>query len=460
MRRCEACRKEVNIPPLRVMTTRLLRCDDACAMKLDDTPARALSANPAERLVDVIDLPIGRWGRSGASSDEATLLFCNGPYTRWAGRPSEALVGGTLSELYGAAAWASAKAAFAAAFDGRTVSYERRLTHQGAAAHWARVQVFPDRNAEGEVEAVYTIAFDIHQDVMEREQLREARQRLNRFTEHIPYPLTYVDRDYKLRFVNLAYQQAVSTPASALIGQPIGHVRGPARWAEHKPYFDRALAGEMVQYTRMVPDLPQGPRWMRTSYVPDLDDQGAVQGVYTVTIDVHDLTEAQQRLARTAERDALTDALSRRTMMERLDAAATASSTQAVALFFIDLDGFKALNDIHGHTAGDALLVALAQALQGAVRAEDAVGRFGGDEFLVLAGVRDAAGAHTLAVHLLNAVRACAAQCPGAADVSASIGYALAPHDATQPLRLLQLADTAMYSAKHAGKNRVMHCGQ
>ena len=53
-----------------------------------------------------------------------------------------------------------------------------------------------------------------------------------------------------------------------------------------------------------------------------------------------------------------------------------------------------------------------------------------------------------------------AAQCPGAADVSASIGYALAPHDATQPLRLLQLADTAMYSAKHAGKNRVMHCGQ
>jgi len=424
-------------------------------MKLDDTPARAFSADPAERLVDAIDLPIGRWGRWG---QEARLLFCNGPYTRWAGRPSAELVGRTLAELYGAAAWAAAANAFGAAFNGRTVSYERRLTHQGTAARWARVQVFPDRNAQGEVEAVYTIAFDIHQDVMEREQLLEARQHLSRFTEHIPYPLTYVDREYRLRFVNLAYQQAVGMSATALLGRPIGEVRGPARWAEHQPYFDRALAGEAVQYTRLVDGLPQGPRWMRTSYVPDHDDHGAVQGVYTVTVDVHELTEAQQRLARTAERDALTDALSRRTMMERLDAAAAACSAQPVALFFIDLDGFKGLNDAHGHAAGDVLLVSLAQALQDAVRLEDAVGRFGGDEFLVLAGVRDAAGASALAEHLLRAVRACTAKCPRAASVSASIGYALAPHDATQALRLLQLADSAMYEAKRSGKDRVMHC--
>ncbi len=425
-------------------------------MKLDDTPARVLSADPAERLVDAIDLPIARWGR------DATLLFCNGPYTRWAGRPSAELVGNTLAELYGAAAWAAASDAFAQAFSGRTVSYERHVTHQGAASRWTRVQVFPDRNAQGEVEAVYTIAFDIHQDVIEREQLLEARQRLNRFTEHIPYPLTYVDREYRLRFVNLAYQQAVGMSAMALIGRPIGEVRGAAHWAEHQPYFDRALAGESVQYTRLVPgpqNSDQGSRWMRTSYVPDLDDGGGtVQGVYTVTIDVHELTEAQQRLARTAQRDALTDALSRRTMMERLDTAAAACATQPVALFFIDLDSFKGLNDSHGHAAGDVLLVSLAQALQEAVRLEDAVGRFGGDEFLVLAAVRDAAGAAALAQHLLRAVRACTAKCPRAASVSASIGYALAPHDATQGLRLLQLADAAMYEAKRAGKDRVMHC--
>lgn len=424
-------------------------------MNPSDTPPRALSANPAERLVDAIDLPIGRWVRDG---EHARLLFCNGPYTRWAGRPSEDLLGCTLEQLYGAEAWAAARDAFAAAFAGQTVGYERRLTHHAAPARWARVQVFPDRNEAGQVEAVYTIAFDIHRDVVEREELRAARQRLDRFTEHIPYPLTYVDRDYRIRFANLAYQQVVRRSAAELIGRPIGEIRGAARWAEHKPYFDRALAGETVQYTRLIENLPQGPRWMRTSYVPDWGDDGAVVGLYTVTIDVHDLTETQQRLARSVERDDLTDAFSRRTMMERIDAAVAQCAERPVALYFLDLDGFKALNDVAGHAAGDALLVALAPALQAAVRVEDAVGRFGGDEFVVLACVHDKAGAQRLAAHLLAAVRACAASCPAAQGVSASIGYALAPHDATHSMQLLRLADNAMYAAKRAGKNRVVHC--
>lgn len=425
------------------------------AMKTDDTPPRVLSADRAERLVDAIDLPIGRWVLDG---HHARLRFCNAPYLRWAGRPSAQLLGYTLEDLYGPEAWAAAREAFACAFAGQTVSYERRLTHHAASARWSRVQVFPDRDKSGAVEAVYTIAFDIHRDVVEREELRAARQRLDRFTEHIPYPLTYVDRDYRIRFVNLAYQLAARTNAAELVGRPIGEVRGAARWAEHKPYFDRALTGESVQYTRLVHDLPQGARWMRTSYVPDFGDEGSVVGVYTVTIDVHDLTEAQQRLARSVERDDLTDALSRRAMMQRLDSAVTRSADRPVALYFIDLDGFKALNDVAGHAAGDALLVALARALQAAVRVDDAVGRFGGDEFLVLACVHDIPGAHRLAEHLLDAVRACAATCQSAQAVSASIGYALAPHDAAQAMQLLRLADNAMYVAKRAGKNRVVHC--
>ena len=111
------------------------------------------------------------------------------------------------------------------------------------------------------------------------------------------------------------------------------------------------------------------------------------------------------------------------------------------ALFFVDLDGFKTVNDRFGHREGDALLVAVGAALQAAVRAEDAVGRFGGDEFLVLAPVHDADGAHALALHMLAAVRGVAEHGPLAGVVSASIGYALAPGDARHPLNLLQLAD-------------------
>jgi len=407
-----------------------------------------------ERLVDVIDLPIGRWDKNHR------LVFCNTPYLGWVARPREELIGRTLAEIFGEAAWASAEAAFAQAFSGRTVNYERRLSHGHKTARWARVQVFPDVNPDGTVEAVFTIAFDIHEDVLAREALEAARERLDRFTENIPYPLTYVDRGFVLRFVNKAYCDVTGHRPDELIGRHIGEVRGAKRWAEHAPFFERALKGQTVQYTRLVDRLPQGPRWLRTSYVPDFDARRHVRGLYTVTIDVHELTMAQEKLKRSVERDALTDVLSRRTMMDRIEGAMLEALDHPVALFFVDLDGFKSVNDKLGHREGDALLVNVASALQAAVRAEDAVGRFGGDEFLVLAPVRDTDGAQALALHLLAAVREVAAPLGLTPLLSASIGYALAPSDAQHPMKLLQLADDAMYHAKHLGKDRVMHCGE
>ncbi|WP_280150603.1 diguanylate cyclase [Piscinibacter sp. XHJ-5] len=398
-----------------------------------------------ERLVDAIDLPIGRWDR------EARLVFCNNPYLGWAERSREELIGRTLHELYGEDAWRRAEPAFAEAFCGRTVNYERRLTHGHQSARWARIQVFPDLDPQGRVEAVFTIAFDIHEDVLAREALEAARERLDRFTENIPYPLTYVDRGFVLRFVNKAYCEATGMRAADLLGRHIGEVRGARRWSEHAPFFERALKGQTVQYTRLVDRLPQGPRWLRTSYVPDFDARRHVRGLYTVTIDVHELTMAQEKLKRSVERDSLTDVLSRRTMMDRIEAAMLEAAERPVALFFVDLDGFKGVNDRLGHQAGDQLLVDVGAALQSAVRIEDAVGRFGGDEFLVLAAVRDSAGAEALALHMLDAVRQMSS------IISASIGYALAPSDAQHPMKLLQLADDAMYAAKRLGKNRVMH---
>lgn len=407
-------------------------------------------ASPVDRLVDAIDLPIGRWDAAHR------LVFCNRPYLAWAGRSPDQLLGRTLAQLYGDAAWAAAEAAFARAFAGETVSYERRLTHRNG-DRWARVQVFPDRDAEGRIDAVYTIAFDIDDDVRARESLQAARHRLDRFTEHIPYPLTYVDRGFVLRFVNKAYLDATGTHAAAVLGRPIGDVRGPRRWAEHRPWFERALAGESVQYTRLTELATLGPRWVRTSYVPDFDDAGAVIGIYTVTVDVHELTLAQQQLQRSVERCPVTDVYSRRAVMERIDAALPADRGSPVALFFVDLDGFKAVNDTLGHREGDRLLLAVAVALQAAVRAEDAVGRLGGDEFLVLARVRDEAGAHALALHLLDAVRRSDGGLPSGHHVTASIGYALAPDDENSAIKLVQRADEAMYAAKRLGRDRVLH---
>jgi diguanylate cyclase (GGDEF)-like protein len=154
--------------------------------------------------------------------------------------------------------------------------------------------------------------------------------------------------------------------------------------------------------------------------------------------------------------------LSRRAIIERIEAAMPGAAEAPLALFFVDLDGFKEVNDTLGHREGDRLLAAVAGALQRALRAEDCVGRFGGDEFIVLARVHDRAGAHALALQLLQAVQHCnvsSASSAGSQVVSASIGYALAPADAEQTRQLIQRADEAMYRAKHQGRNQAAHCG-
>src|SRR5213078_2098261 len=115
---------------------------DRRPMSANDLPV-AHRLSHIERLVDVIDLPIGRW------DTQHRLVFCNEPYVGWAAKPRDALIGRTLRELYGDDAWQRAAQAFTAAFEGRTVHYDRRLTHGSHAAHWARVQVFPDIDPAG-----------------------------------------------------------------------------------------------------------------------------------------------------------------------------------------------------------------------------------------------------------------------------------------------------------------------
>jgi len=365
-----------------------------------DAPAAGVGLAHVERLVDAIDLPISRWDA------RFRLTFCNPRYALWAGRARENLLGRSVAEIFGDKAWRVACDAFNQALSGDTVSFDRLVDHLAGPPRWVRIQVLPERDAQGCIDAVWGIAFDVHDDIELREQLQAAQRRLDRFTENIPYPLTYVDRDYVLRFVNRAYLHATGMTREQLLGRPIGDVRGVRRWTEHRPFFDRALGGEACEYTRLTDLAHLGPRWVRTTYTPDLDDHGQVVGIYTTTIDVHELTLAQLALRRSLDRDALTDVLSRRAVMGALEVALGHSSVEPVALFFVDLDDFKQINDTHGHRAGDAALVAVARALQSAVRAKDDVGRFGGDEFLVLARLPDRGSAQALAGHLRDAVRA------------------------------------------------------
>lgn len=168
------------------------------------------------------------------------------------------------------------------------------------------------------------------------------------------------------------------------------------------------------------------------------------------------LRDAFEQLRHSASHDGLTGLANRTLLRERLHAAAPhAQSGVPVAMLFIDLDGFKEINDRHGHAAGDQLLVAVSNRLCAAVRGEDTVARLGGDEFAVLLdGMETEEDTYAVADRLLENIQDPVPYEETELHPRASIGVAMWRGDIDVD-RLMQNADLAMYAAKTSGKGKV-----
>jgi diguanylate cyclase (GGDEF)-like protein len=167
--------------------------------------------------------------------------------------------------------------------------------------------------------------------------------------------------------------------------------------------------------------------------------------------------ELHERMAHDAFHDPLTLLPNRRYLLDELERAVTRARRQhrVAALLFIDLDGFKRVNDSLGHEAGDALLQRVSERFARTVRQSDLLARLGGDEFAVVLDAENRTSAAALGERLIEAIRT--PLIDGHADmlVSASIGIALFPEDAPDSSALLARADQAMYQAKRLGKAQV-----
>ncbi|WP_420429061.1 diguanylate cyclase domain-containing protein [Algiphilus sp.] len=164
-------------------------------------------------------------------------------------------------------------------------------------------------------------------------------------------------------------------------------------------------------------------------------------------------------IERLAVHDELTGVPRAKLAMERLEHALRHMERDGgqLALLFIDLDAFKAVNDSYGHEAGDLVLIEVAQRFKQSLRERDTLGRSGGDEFIViLEGVSGAQEALKIAETLIQVIRQPVVTVYGTFHVGASIGVALSPQQAKEPNELVQLADTAMYRAKRAGKDHAL----
>ncbi|WP_097110111.1 transporter substrate-binding domain-containing protein [Arsukibacterium tuosuense] len=166
--------------------------------------------------------------------------------------------------------------------------------------------------------------------------------------------------------------------------------------------------------------------------------------------------DAEHKMRYMATHDDLTGLPNRSLLRERIDLAVEQHSrdNEILAVLFLDLDGFKAVNDRHGHDAGDELLLKLAGVLEGCVRKSDMVARLGGDEFVVLlTALLHSDDAAIVAEKILYQLNKPLQLSFGQVTVGVSIGIAIYPHDATNSVALLKQADKQMYLAKQQGKN-------
>lgn len=270
--------------------------------------------------------------------------------------------------------------------------------------------------------------------------------------------LLFADEDGRVRCVNPSFFRLwrldVLAVAPEIVGRPaaLALAPSPVRLRGSLPHV-------LVPYdetTRRELALADGREVVQTS-LPVRDDAGHI-GHLWVFEDVTREREQMRQLAFLADRDALTHLYNRRSFSRELERgiAEAARANGCLAVFLLDLDEFKEINDSLGHAAGDALLVRLTGALLASIRQNETLARLGGDEFALIATCADGEEIQSIGERLLQVV----AQTPFAFEgktlrLSASIGVSRYPADGGTEAELLAMADAAMYQAKQAGRNAV-----
>ncbi len=306
---------------------------------------------------------------------------------------------------------------------------------------------------------------DITDEMAAQEALRASEQLLRRLTEALPMSIVQIDADRRVVYQNARVANTIGTVEGEILGDAhiaAGVVPGDL------PAVTAALDGALRDGTDV--DLEYGFRHpvtglrridakVRALAAPD----GQITGAIICLTDVTDAVRMREELQRKATYDALTGCRSRAATLTSLEESLVTTANRGVAVVFVDLNEFKAVNDRHGHAAGDRLLTHIGSLLRAGVRDGDVVGRFGGDEFVVVCcDVPGQPQAWRIAETLAGALAADTAALHFAADAGpvqilprASIGVSWARPGTVDADALIARADAAMYAAKKTRAGRV-----
>ena len=332
--------------------------------------------------------------------------------------------------------------------------HEYRVKFDDGAVRWLMANAIPERESDGA-----TLWNGFITDITERKTIEESLQLAASVFRHAREGITITSVDGTILDVNESFTRITGYSRDAVVGHNPRILNSGLQDPEFYAAMWRALVqeghwnGEIWNRHR---DGKVFPEMLTISAVRDA--RGRTLHYVALFSDITALKAHQQQLEQIAHFDVLTSLPNRLLLADRLQQALVqvARREQTLAVVYLDLDGFKAINDRHGHDAGDQLLIALASRMKQALREGDTLARLGGDEFVaVLIDLADAPDCVPMLARLLVAAAQPVQVGPLVLQVSASLGVAFYPQGQDVDAdHLLRQADQAMYQAKLAGKNR------
>lgn len=437
---------------LRAVAGQLQQSVGRRTQKLSDQVTRLGHGQARVRsLLDAVDQHAVLFGLDGR------VLACNQRVATWLGRPMDQVLGQPGDEVFPPEFVASRgpKAAEVVA-SGRPVTYTEQLGDRVR-----EVSLHPVVGDDGQVQSLAALVRDVTSSAQLEQRLRRAGAFQKALFQSVSEGILVLDDEDSVSECNRAVLASFAMEREELLGRPgVSLCAELASWeAWEREHRSKLEPGGEPRHFELRMRRMDGSTFMARVGASRVEPRGAVGGVVWVVRDVTDELLRVEQLEYLATHDDLTGLPNRLLFQDRLERARQHGRRYGAgfALLLMDLDGFKEVNDTHGHELGDRLLTALGTRLRGELRAADTVSRLGGDEFAVLLPTPiPASQALEVASKLLAAVERPFTVGGQQLHISTSIGVALFPEHDGQRHDLLARADQAMYAAKRGGGAQVV----
>jgi diguanylate cyclase (GGDEF)-like protein/PAS domain S-box-containing protein len=400
-------------------------------------------------IIENIPNMIGYWDR------DLRCRYANNAYGKWFGKSPEKIVGIFFRDLTGERLFALNEPHIRRVLAGEPQRFERTLNKAGGGVGHIIGHYIPNFDADGTVKGFVTQASEVT-------FLKETEAKLELAAcvfENTLDGVLITDADGIILSVNPAFIEITGYTAEEAVGQNPRMLQSN----RHDRAFYAAMWKQIITKGRWNGEIwnrrKDGDLYlerMTISMVRDAD--GKPDRYVSVFSDITAFRRKDEHIKHLAFHDALTDLPNRTLLMDRINRIMINSDREPcnLALLFLDLDGFKLVNDQYGHNVGDDLLKEVAKRLLALVRESDIVARLGGDEFIVvLNNPKGIQKITSIATHVVRSINEPMEILGEVLHVGASVGIALFLADAATSADLIKNADTAMYAAKESGRNTI-----